>query len=145
MNPAAKDFSLTLTRTIAAPPGTVFDAWLDPAMLARFMTPGPDMTVPRAETDPRVGGRFDIVMKAGDQEIPHWGHYRVIARPERLEFTWVSPYTPGEESVVTLTFRAVEGGTEVTLDHVRLPTEESRDNHQAGWSRILETLAGSVG
>ena len=133
------DLTLTTTRTIAAPAETLFNAWLDPAMLTRFMCPGPGMTAPRAETDPREGGRFDIVMKAGDKEIPHWGIYKEVKPHERLVFTWQSPFSV-EDSTVTLTFRDTGDGTEVTLHHVKFPSEESRDNHDAGWTAILAKL-----
>lgn len=144
MTTATQDLELTCTRTIAASPEMLYDAWLDPAMLARFMTPGPDMTVPKAEADARVGGRFDIVMRAGDQELPHWGLYRELDRPNRIVFTWNSPYTTDEDSTVTLSFRAVAAGTEVTLHHIRFPSEESRDNHQGGWTAILACLDEAV-
>lgn len=45
------DLSLTVSRNISAPAETVFNAWLDPAMLAKFMAPGPGMTVPSADTN----------------------------------------------------------------------------------------------
>ena len=47
------------------------------------MTPGPDMSVPEAKTDPKVGGRFLVVMRAGDNDMPHQGTYREIRRPDR--------------------------------------------------------------
>lgn len=144
MNTQTQDLTLTCTRTIPAAPEAVFDAWLNPATIAKFMTPGPGMSVPKAETDARVGGRFDIVMKAGDQEIPHWGLYRELDRPNRIVFTWNSPFTTDEDSTVTLTFAPADGGTDVTLHHVRFPSEESRDNHEGGWTHILATLEDAL-
>lgn len=134
------DLTLTIERVISAAPSRVFEAWLDPKMLARFMSPGPDMTVPHAETDPQIGGRFDIVMKAGDKEIPHWGIYREIDRHSRLVFTWESPYSV-EGSTVTLDFAPQGDGTRVTLTHVTFRDEEARDNHRGGWAAILDKLA----
>ncbi|MBV7379760.1 SRPBCC family protein [Maritimibacter dapengensis] len=135
------DLSLTVDRIIKAPQERVFNAWLDPEMLARFIIPGPGMTVPHAASDAREGGRFEIVMKAGDDEIPHAGEYREIKPHERIVFTWESPFSV-EDSTVTLTFDPVEGGTRVTLTHVRFPDKESRDNHEGGWNAILEALDG---
>lgn len=135
------DLSLTVDRIIKAPQERVFNAWLDPEMLARFIIPGPGMTVPHAASDAREGGRFEIVMKAGDDEIPHAGEYREIKPHERIVFTWESPFSV-DDSTVTLTFDPVEGGTRVTLTHVRFPDKESRDNHEGGWNAILEALDG---
>ena len=140
----ATDLKLETSRVIGASREALFDAWLDPTMLARFMTPGPDMTVPEAKTDPREGGRFLVVMRAGDQDLPHEGTYKTIDRPNRLAFTWESPMSPVEDSTVTIDFDEADGGTKVTLSHVRFPSEESRDNHMAGWTRIIECLAEAV-
>lgn len=133
------DLTLTVTRTIAAAPERVFDAWLDPEMLMAFMQPGPGMTTPRASADPREGGRFDLIMKREDDEMPHGGVYQVIDRPRRLVFSWESPFAV-EGSTVTLDFRPEGDGTHVTLTHVRFPNEESRDNHENGWTAILARL-----
>lgn len=140
MTETATELTLTVERVISARPARVFDAWLDPAMLARFMKPGSGVTVPRAETDPRVGGRFDIVMKAGEKDIPHWGYYREITPHSRLVFTWESPFSV-EGSTVTLDFAPEGDGTRVTLTHVKFPSEDSRNDHEAGWTRILDTLS----
>jgi uncharacterized protein YndB with AHSA1/START domain len=137
------ELSLTTSRVIAAPKEAVFEAWLNPAMLARFMTPGPNVTVPKAEVDPVEGGRFDLVMQAGDDPLPHGGIYKEISRHDRLVFTWESPFSM-DGSTVTLDFKEVDGGTDVTLTHVKFVSEESRDNHKAGWTAILEALAGAM-
>lgn len=140
----ATELKLETSRVINASPEALYDAWLDPSMLARFMRPGPDMSVPEAKSDARVGGRFLIVMRVGDQDLPHEGTYSVLDRPKRLAFTWESPMSPIEDSTVTIDFDKVEGGTKVTLNHVRFPNEESRANHEAGWGRILDTLGEMV-
>ncbi|WP_428265740.1 SRPBCC family protein [Haliangium sp.] len=139
------DLDLTVTKTIPAPIQRVFEAWLQPEALKRFMTPGEGMTVPKAEVDPREGGSFLIVMKAGDQEMPHNGEYRTIDRHRRLAFTWRSGYTT-EDSLVTIDFKELSATeTEITLHHVGFPHVESRDNHRGGWSAILAQLSRTLG
>lgn len=134
------ELSLTTSRLINAPAAKVFNAWLDPKMLARFMLPADGVSIPKVETDPRVGGRFSLVMKIGDKELPHGGTYTEITPHTRLVFTWESSFSV-DGSTVTLTFAEKAGGTEVTLHHVKFPSEESRDNHDSGWTRILAELA----
>ncbi len=119
----------------------MFDAWLNPEMLMRFMCPGPGMTTPSASADPQVGGRFDLIMKNGDDEMPHGGVYREIDRPNRLVFSWESPFN-ADGSTVTLEFKPTSDGTHLTLTHVRFVDEQSRDNHQGGWTAILAKLDG---
>lgn len=135
------DLSLEVTHDLPYPPETVFDAWLDPEMMARFMIPAPGMAAPKVTADPRVGGKFQVVMASPDTPDgwPHDGEYLVIDRPNRLQFTWVSAYTQ-DDSTVTLDFTPSETGTHVRLTHVRFPHEESRTNHEGGWTRILEAL-----
>ncbi len=137
------DLTLTIERTINAPQKAVFNAWLDPAMLARFMMPGPDMSVPVAKTDAIVGGGFEIVMHAGGNDIPHHGTYKEISPHDRLVFTWFGP-SPAEDSTVTLTFEAVEGGTHVILRHDRFIDEQRRDDHKNGWTGILASLENAL-
>ncbi len=144
MTDTATELHLETSRVIAAPKEKLFDAWLDPNMLARFMMPGPNMTVPEAKSDAREGGRFLVVMRAGDQDMPHKGTYKTIDRANRLAFTWESPFSKLEDSVVTIDFTEAEGGTEVKLHHVRFESEESRDNHKGGWASILDALANAV-
>ncbi len=130
---------LSITKLIPAPRQVVFDAWLDPKALARFMKPGEGITVPKAENDARVGGNFLIVMKAGDKELPHRGEYKTIDKYDRLVFTWTSYAT--DSSTVTLSFKEVsESETELTLHHIGFPNQEIRDNHNGGWTGIVEEL-----
>lgn len=137
------DLTLTTERLINASPKKIFDAWLDPAMLQKFVLPGPGMTVPSASNDPKTGGRFSIIMKAGDNEIPHAGTYREITPYERLVFTWESPFSV-DGSEVVLTFAPKDGGTLVTLTHTRFVDAEARDNHLGGWGNILTALDENV-
>jgi uncharacterized protein YndB with AHSA1/START domain len=58
------ELTVNIEKTIHAPIAKVFDAWLDPAMLTRFILPDPAMPQPEVENDPREGGRFTIVMQA---------------------------------------------------------------------------------
>ena len=135
------DLTLNVSRTIKAPIEAVYNAWLDPKMLAQFVIPGPGMSVPKAETDPRVGGKFSIVMAAGEQEIPHWGVYKTLNPHNLIEFTWQSPFSV-EDSTVTLNLSTTDEGTLVELTHVKFTDENSRNNHLGGWTAILDSLAG---
>lgn len=134
------DLTLTVERIISAPQERVFDAWLDPRALRRFMTPGPGVTCPEATVDARVGGRFALTMTSGDERIPHGGTYLEITPHSRIVFTWESPVSAAG-STVTLDFSPRDGGTHLRLSHVTFRDEETRDNHQNGWGSILAALA----
>merc|ERR1711916_219036 len=104
------------------------------------MLTGGGSGVKQASTDPRVGGRYDIIMTNEMGEVPHWGEYRVIDRPNRLVFTWNSPHA-APDSLVTLEFESVETGTRLTLIHEKFPSEASCEGHTKGWTAVLGTLA----
>ena len=61
-----QDISLSIVRNFKAAPEKVFAALTDPAILKKWMAPGDDKSVALAETDPKVGGRYRIVMRRDD-------------------------------------------------------------------------------
>jgi uncharacterized protein YndB with AHSA1/START domain len=131
---------LRIVRRLPASREEVFDAWIDRHALVAWLCAG-ETTVTAAEVDPRVGGRFRIVMSSGQDDVEHSGEYREIRRPERLVFTWASKHTGGRATLVTVTFRHVaDEETELTLTHEELPDEEARRKHDWGWRSIVEKL-----
>ena len=134
------ELSINVTKNINAPIEQVFDAWLNPETLSQFMKPMADMPAPETKIDASEGGRFIIKMVVGDQIIPHEGSYHKIQRPNLLKFSWESPFS-GEGSTVTLNFKSINQNlTELNLLHVKFPDEESRSNHEGGWTSILALL-----
>jgi uncharacterized protein YndB with AHSA1/START domain len=123
---------VAVATTIRAPRDRVFDAWLDPDRLARFLCAG-DTHVARIEVDPRVGGMFRVVMASERGEFDHRGRYVEIVRPERLRFTWISAATGGAETDVTVTFDLVGEGTRVTM-------RSRRHDDQTGPARRMNPL-----
>jgi len=137
------ELELTVSRTIPAPRKAVFEAWLDPATMGKFMRPAADMASAHVTVDPTVGGAYEVIMIAGDKEIPHRGTYEAIDRHDRIVFTWLSEWTT-EDSTVTLTFEHEGEGTKVTLHHVGFPNEDSRASHEGGWAEILEMCEDAI-
>ena len=134
------DLTLTVSKTIHAPIEHVFDAWLDPEMLKQFILPMPGMPQPEVDNDPQQGGSFTIIMHVGEDKIPHSGQYLEVSRPNRLVFSWLSPFSI-DGSTVTIDFSEIDDGTtNVQLTHVKFIDEETRSDHEGGWTNILETL-----
>jgi len=134
------DLTVKINKTIHAPIEKVFDAWLNPQMLSKFMLPMPGMPASDAENDARVGGSFTIVMHAGDDKLPHTGEYLEIKRPDKLVFTWVS-HRSVENSTVTLNFTKVDDRkTNISLSHVTFIDEQARSDHEGGWGNILDKI-----
>ena len=134
------ELMVNIEKTINAPIEKVFDAWLDPKMLAQFMTPMPGMPESDVENNAQEGGEFTIVMHAGDDRLQHTGKYLEINRPDKLVFTWVS-HRSVDDSIVTLNFTKTDDGkTNVALSHVKFIDESARSDHEGGWGNILDKL-----
>ena len=134
--------SLLLDRFYPVAPEKVWRAWTDPEAIKRWWGPGPDEPVSAAELDLRVGGRFRIVFGGKDGRMHECaGVYKEIVPHRRLSFTWCWPNTtPDRVSVVTITFRAANGGTDLSFRHEQLFDEKARDDHKRGWSGALAKL-----
>ena len=135
---------IVLRRTYKVPRQRVFNAWTDPKIAATFLGPG-EVKAEIAQMDVRPGGAYRIVMHMPDgNTMPVFGKYREVRAPERLSFTWSwEEDNPADqyESLVTLDFNEVNGETELVLTHSGLRTDESRDNHTDGWTKIVDGLA----
>jgi glutathione S-transferase len=135
---------LVVRRQIAVPRARVFEAWLDSESLAHWMRPG-DCTTARVTVDPRVGGRFRIVMEGPTHgAVEHHGEYLVIEPPSLLSFTWISRPTEHKPTVVTIEFHERGAGTELVLTHRGLPPR-AVEGHRKGWTDIVRLLAQELG
>jgi uncharacterized protein YndB with AHSA1/START domain len=119
---------------IAARPETVFDFFIDPARIVRWMGR-------TAELDPRPGGAFRIDYNGKDIVR---GAFLELDRPRRVVFSWGwempdDPVPPGASTVV-VTLTEVDGGTLVRLVHSGLPAD-AIDGHAVGWDQFLPALA----
>jgi uncharacterized protein YndB with AHSA1/START domain len=132
--------SLELERVLPARPSDVFAAWTTPQSMARWMSP---RGAAEAEVDLRVGGAFRVIMVEADR-LEHTGEYLEVDPPRRLVFTWISPYTGSEPSVVTVQLHPHGNGTRLVLTHEQLPAEVV-GGHRDGWGGMLERLEEVVG
>lgn len=132
--------SLTLVRRIKAAPAKVFAAWTRAETIALWF--GPHHTrVEHAEVDARVGGRFLIrLVEENGERHGVSGTYVEVEPERRLQFTWAWVSMPERESRVTVAFRPIPEGTEVTLTHDRFADADTATRHRRGWTESLERL-----
>jgi uncharacterized protein YndB with AHSA1/START domain len=133
---------LALAREYAAPPERVWQAWTDAKTLKQWWVPAPSDRVSVAELDVRVGGRFRICFggaAGNDHECA--GTYQEVVKPKKLAFTWSWPRTtPERVSLVTIEFKPKGQGTQLVFRHEQFFDEKARNDHQRGWSALLEGL-----
>jgi uncharacterized protein YndB with AHSA1/START domain len=133
---AQHETSITVTRTIPAPPEAVFAAWTDPKLIERWLAS-------RARIDARPGGRFRL---ESGQEHSSGGEYWEFAPGRRLVQTWIyeGPISPAgrAETLLTVDFReAKPGSTEITLKHDQLTDSGYREVILKGaWNEALDKL-----
>jgi uncharacterized protein YndB with AHSA1/START domain len=132
--------SLVIKRILPARREEVFDAWLNADSLSDWMRPAQTIRQTTAEIDPRVGGRYRIVMHGDGRDYDHEGEYLLIDRPSRLSFTWISAGTERQPSIVTIELFDRDGKTELVLTHSQLPATQVGP-HTQGWGEIVDMLA----
>ena len=132
-----KTMELTFTRTIPASPADVFEAWMDPKHPGHPWTDSKKLIY-----DGRVDGLFYFVnVKAGGGvEWPHYGRFIAIQPDKRVQYGWMSPFTEGNESIVTVTFEKKGDDTLLTLTHANLPDNDNGRAHKGGWNSILDRM-----
>jgi len=136
MNTSAKTIEIKCERTIPAPPSEVFDAWLDSKI------PGtPFHEHEKLIVNPKVDGLWYWLFRGQ----PHFGRFTNIDRPVRLQHTWMSRKTLGEETMVTVTLQKKGEGTLMTLLHSGFTTADMAQPHEKAWNFILGNFAEILG
>jgi uncharacterized protein YndB with AHSA1/START domain len=95
--------------------------------------------------DVRPGGMFRACLHAPDgTDHRVRGMYREIVPPQRLVFTHAWEDENGglsPETIVTITFTAHGGKTQMTFHQAIFESMASRDGHRHGWSESFDRLA----
>lgn len=127
---------VSVSRTIPASVEKVFDIWMNPKSPG-----GPWFGAERLIFNPTIDGLFYLLVKHQGSTHPHYGRFIHIERPSRIEHTWMSQGTKGEESVVSITLEPRGDDTEMTIRHSGVPDDALGRQHKDGWGWILDMLA----
>lgn len=129
MESEANLLEIKAERTISAAPKDVYDAWLN----ADF--PGtPWNAASKLILDIKPDGLFYSRMN----DIAHYGRFIKLDPAREIQHSWVSSYTEGQESIVTVTFAPQGKGTRMTLVHSGLPNNAKGQAHEGGWRYFLD-------
>jgi glutathione S-transferase len=133
------DTSLRVAKVIPARREDVFAAFTQKDRAQAYCPEG--MEIIAGSIDARVGGRFRVTMKKGDDTHTAYGIYRGVIPNERLVFThqWEGPGVV--ETIVTIDFKDVDGGTEVTIAQEGFKDSEEAMGHEEGWLSTLKNQA----
>jgi len=131
---------LHLEKILVAPREQVFAAFVDAEQLRHWWGPA-GFTVQDLQFDAVEGTDYRIAMQPPAGDVFHIrGTFRAVEPPHRLSFTfnYEEPDLDDQETLVTLTFEATDGGTRVTLDQGPFKTAARLDLHRDGWTETLE-------
>jgi uncharacterized protein YndB with AHSA1/START domain len=132
----ASDIRARVTLNIEANAQAVFDAWIEPALMERWLFKSPDNTL-SARSDPRVGGAYSITETAAGRVITHDGTYAIVDPPKRLAFSLVVPQH--FVGVARIEIEIIQVGSRSRLEF--MARGAGPDDAQAIWERMLSNLA----
>ena len=136
--------TVLVRRRFDASPKRVFDAWVDPAKVQKWIGAQAlgDEAV-RVDLRARVGQSFLLIVRRAGEEIAHSGEYIEVVPARRLVFTWVVPAVSKETTLVSIDLApipSVWGGTDLVLKHERvLPADAVQT--EARWGGVLDAIA----
>ncbi len=117
----ARARTITQKVVVSAPPDKVYDAFVTAKKHAAF-------TNSPATGAARVGGSFT----ACDGFIH--GVHRQLVKGKKVVQDWHTTQWPegAPDSLLTLTFKKIKGGTEIKMVHSNVPAEQA-DGYRQGW------------
>ena len=140
-------------RTYTFTANTVYEAWLNPALVRQFLfaTP-PEGKVIECTIDGKVGGGFRITDRrpqegGGTVDMLHVGRYLQLEPAQRIAFSFSLPRLSAQETTVAIEFEPAGDSCTLTLRHDLGPQEgdearlqEIRAETEHGWVTILRNL-----
>jgi len=126
----------------------VFDAWLDPVTVRRWMAyalsaMGLPADIRQISIDPRVTGTYLFSDMRDGTEMKHWGTYRKLMRGRLIEFSW---FTNAEDerhgtSIVAIDLQPESEGCTVELSHsMDHKYSEYLTQTEHGWRTMLRAI-----
>jgi uncharacterized protein YndB with AHSA1/START domain len=131
-------------RHLSVPPAQVFAAFGNAEVVARWLTPAPEVKLTVLELDFREGGHYRFAYDTPEgQRMLVGGVYSKLEAPSRVEFSWlIEPpdIHAGIESQVTVSITPSANGTELLILHERFERADANARHAEGWAGALEQL-----
>ncbi len=138
--------TVQLHRVLTASPDKVYRAFIEPDAMARWIPPN-GFTGKVHHLDAIVGGthRMSFTNFTTGTSMAFGGTYLELVPGERLRYTdsFDDPNLP-DEMEVTVTFKKVSVGTELTIVQAGIPDVIPLEACYLGWQESLQNLARLV-
>ena len=133
--------ALRISRRFNASPEQLFDAWLDPKVVARWLFTSPASEAHTVEIDRQVDGEWVITDRRDGVDYTALGEYLEIKRPHRLVFSFGMPQFSDQSATVTVEIAPDGDGSVLTLTQSDLPVAHHEPTRQ-GWEAMFDMLDG---
>ena len=137
MDATTETTAVERTIAIAASPETVWEFFVDPVKLTRWMGMNADL-------DARPSGVYRCEVIPGHTAL---GEYVELDPPRRLVFTWGwekgaegDTAVPPGSSTIEVELAPEGDGTKLRFVHRDLPSAEAAESHAHGWDHYLPRL-----
>ena len=136
----SSDWAIAVDKSVALSVEDVYRAWLEPALVKRWMAPG-TMRVSEPTIDARPEGQWQLEMIDVDgSSHKALGQYTLLSEPSELALTWAwdgGHYT----TQITVTIEpGANGKTDVCIEQRGFPSMDVAQSHEAGWAGCLDKL-----
>ena len=132
---------INISMLVQQPPERVFAAWSSARALASWFAPMATQA-PEVNMDFQVDGAYRIVMPLPDGSVHTTsGKFLEIVPNERIVMTWQCDAFADPETIVTVDFAKVSGGTQLRLTHDTFESPDTCTAHRGGWDACLSELA----
>lgn len=143
-----KTFSVSLSKSVAAPAEKIFDRWLIPTFVGSWMFGSHvgNEKVVDLKNEARPGGSYSYHITRNGKEFLQDGEYLKIDRPIKLSFTWrETAKKNARKSKINLNLDTQDGKTKIKLSMQIDQTLELYANEiKKQWSERLKMLAEQV-
>ncbi|QAS51269.1 SRPBCC family protein [Halobacillus litoralis] len=120
--------TLKMKREFGVAPERVFDAWLNPDMMRKWLFTL-EGTNKLTQNDPQEGGTWEVIDHRDGVDYRAIGKYLEVDPPKKLVFTFKMPQFSELEDIITVELKEIQQGCDMTF------TQLIHVAHEDDWTK----------